>query len=316
MNVFLTGASGFVGSAVARHLILAGHRVRAALRRQERELVPGIEPVFFDDITRHDWATALVGQTQVVHCAARVHVMNEQSIDPLDEFRKINVQGTLSLARAAAKAGVKRFVFISSIKVNGDSSAIGQPFCADDQVNPVGPYGISKHEAEMQLLDLAAHGDMQVTVIRPVLVYGPGVKANFLHMMGWLNRGLPLPLGALRNKRSLLALDNLVDLISTCMVHPAAANQVFLASDGEDLTTTQLLRYTASALGKSANLIPVPAWALNASLHLLGKPGIAQRLCGTLQVDISKNRRLLGWEPPARVDDALRETARNFLEQR
>lgn len=168
----------------------------------------------------------------------------------------------------------------------------------------------------MQLLELAAHSDMQVTIIRPVLVYGPGVKANFLRMMGWLNRGLPLPLGALRNKRSLLALDNLVDLISTCMAHPAAANQIFLASDGEDLTTTQLLQYTASALGKSPRLIPVPAWALSASLHLLGKSGIAQRLCGTLQVDISKNRRVLGWEPPTRVGDALSETARNFLEQR
>jgi len=242
--------------------------------------------------------------------------MHEQAADPYVEFRRVNVEGTLQLARQAAVAGVRRFVFISSIKVNGEDTTQGIPFSPDGAREPKDAYGTSKCEAEQGLQALAAETDMEVVIIRPVLVYGPGVKANFLSMMRWLSRGIPLPFGAIHNKRSLVALDNLVDLIVTCIDHPAAANQVFLVSDGEDLSTTDLLRRMASALGKPARLLPVPAWLLEFGARLLGKQDLAQRLCGSLQVDISKTRELLGWTPPVSVDEGLRKTAQYFLEHR
>ncbi|WP_317847626.1 UDP-glucose 4-epimerase family protein [Pseudomonas sp. HTZ2] len=316
MNILLTGITGFVGRAVARRLLQDGHRLRAAVRRNSPGDFDDIEVVKFDQLEDHDWSTALERQDVVVHCAARVHVMNEQSQDPLSEFRRVNVEGTLNLARSAARVGVKRFVFISSIKVNGEGTLPGKLFFADSVVSPLDPYGISKREAEEQLLALADVSGMEVAIIRPVLVYGPGVKANFLSMMGWLERGIPLPFGAIHNKRSMVALDNLVDLISICVLHPAAANQIFLVSDGEDLSTTQLLQRTANALGRRAHLIPVPAWILILIARLFGKSAVAQRLCGSLQVDIQKTRLLLGWTPPMSVDQALSKTARNFLERR
>jgi len=239
--------------------------------------------------------------------------MHETANDPLAEFRKVNVDGTLNLARQAAAAGVRRFIFISSIKVNGEGSALGAPYLADAKPAPADPYGISKMEAEQGLRALAAETGMEVVIIRPVLVYGPGVKANFRSMMSWLNKGVPLPLGAIHNQRSLVALDNLVDLIVTCIDHPAAANQTFLVSDGEDLSTTELLRRMGAALGKPARLLPVPAFMLQAGAALLGKRDMAQRLCGSLQVDISKTRELLNWTPPVSVDQALAKTAAHFL---
>jgi len=262
-----------------------------------------------------NWLIALSGVRAVIHTAARVHVMGNFAGDTLAEFRRVNVAGTLNLARQAVDAGVRRFVFISSIKVNGEQTLPGRPYAADDVPAPVDPYGISKHEAEQGLRQLAQETGMEVVIIRPVLVYGPGVKANFYSMMRWLYKGIPLPLGAIHNQRSLVALDNLVDLIVTCVDHPAAANQTFLVSDGEDLSTTELLRRTAAALGKPARLIPVPAWVLQASARLLGKEDFAQRLCGSLQVDISKTRSLLGWSPPIIVDEALYKTAQHFLQQ-
>jgi nucleoside-diphosphate-sugar epimerase len=241
--------------------------------------------------------------------------MNDVATDPLAEFRRINVAGTLQLARQAAKAGVKRFVFISSIKVNGESTTLGQPYTAQQAPAPIDPYGVSKWEAEQQLLALATETGMEVVIIRPVLVYGPGVKANFLSMMKWLYKGVPLPLGAIHNKRSLVALDNLVDLIVTCIDHPQAANQTFLVSDGEDLSTTELLQRMSQALGKRPRLLPVPAWMLATASTVLGKKSISQRLCGSLQVDITHTRQQLDWTPPVSVDVALRKTAQHFLEQ-
>jgi nucleoside-diphosphate-sugar epimerase len=240
--------------------------------------------------------------------------MHDESSDPLAEFRKVNVEGTLNLARQAAEAGVRRFIFISSIKVNGEGTPLGSPYRADAQPQPADSYGISKMEAEQGLRALAAETGMEVVIIRPTLVYGPGVKANFLSMMRWLHKGVPLPFGAIHNQRSLVALDNLVDLIVTCIDHPAAANQTFLVSDGEDLSTTELLRRMATALGKPARLLPVPSWLLEAGASILGKKALSQRLCGSLQVDISKTRELLGWTPPLSVDAALRKTAAHFLE--
>jgi nucleoside-diphosphate-sugar epimerase len=313
MHILVTGASGFVGRALVQHLASDGrHQVRAAVRTSAsiNASGPHVEVVTVGDMTPQTiWSTALAHTDVVVHCAARVHVMNEMAPDPLAEFRRVNVDGSLNLARQALAAGVKRFVFISSIKVNGEETLPGKPFLADDAPAPADPYGVSKLEAEQALLALNREGAMEVTIVRPVLVYGPGVKANFLNMMRWLDKGAPLPLGAINvNRRSLVALDNLVDLITVCMTHPAAAGQVFLAADGEDLSTTELLRRTARALGKSTVLLPLPASWLSLAAKLLGKPGIAQRLCGSLQVDIAKNRELLGWAPPTGVDEALQKT--------
>ena len=314
MHILVTGASGFVGQALLGRLALEGqHRLRAAYRSAPaKQLLPkDVEALTIGELAAEtDWTPALKDMETVAHCAARVHVMDDTAADPLSEFRRVNVAGTLALARQAQEAGVKRFIFISSIKVNGESTEPGRPYTAEDAPAPSDPYGISKMEAEQALMALARTGGMEVVVIRPVLVYGPGVKANFLSMMRWLDKGLPLPLGGIeRNRRSLVALDNLVDLIHVCLSHPCAAGQVFLASDGEDLSTTQMLRRLGRALGKSPALLPIPAAWLKAAARLAGKPAIAQRLCGSLQIDISKNRELLGWTPPSSVDEAFRKTA-------
>lgn len=310
-SILVTGANGFVGSALLERLDTGGFSARGTVRRQANfpsNLVPvgelGPETV---------WSGVLAGQQAVVHAAARVHVMRDSASDPLSEFRRVNVEGTLNLARQAAAAGVRRFVFISSIKVNGEETAPGQLFRDDDLPHPLDPYGLSKQEAEEGLRQLAQESGMEVVIVRPPLVYGPGVKANFETMMRWLYRGLPLPLGSIRNRRSLVALDNLVDLIITCIDHPAAANQTFLVSDGEDLSTTELLQRMGAALGKPARLLPVPSALLSAGATVLGKRAVAQRLLGSLQVDMSKTQELLDWTPPVRVDDALRKTAEHFL---
>ena len=316
MRIVLTGASGFVGRCLLHELLEAEHQVTAVLRRQTDGVDPRTSVQVIDDFSRSlNWGALLNGQEVVVHCAARVHVMHDQSSDPLAEFRKVNVEGTLNLARQAAATGVRRFIFISSIKVNGEGTPVGEPYLADAQTAPADPYGISKMEAEQGLRALATETGMEVVIIRPTLVYGPGVKANFLNMMRWLHKGVPLPFGAIHNRRSLVALDNLADLIVTCIDHPAAANQTFLVSDGEDLSTTELLRRMAAALGKPARLLPVPSRLLEMGAALLGRQALSQRLCGSLQVDIGKTRELLDWTPPVSVDEALRKTAKHFLEQ-
>ena len=317
MRVFLTGASGFVGRGLLERMSL---RVDLELIAAVRRPVSGFPECVTSQVlggleADTGWRNLLDGVGVVIHCAARVHVMNDTSSDPLTEFRKVNVDGTLNLARQAAAAGVRRFIFISSIKVNGEGTVLGAPYHADAQPAPADPYGISKMDAEQGLRALADETGMEVVIIRPVLLYGPGVKANFLSMMRWLNKGVPLPFGAIHNRRSLVALDNLVDLIVTCIDHPAAANQAFLVSDGEDLSTTELLRRMGVALGKPARLLSVPSWMLEAGATMLGKKALSQRLCGSLQVDISKTRELLNWTPPVSVDEALRKTAKHFLEQ-
>jgi len=232
--------------------------------------------------------------------------MKEEVTDPLAEYRRVNVDGTLNLARYAVEAGVKRFVFISSIKVNGEQIAPGRPFTCDDTPTPKDPYAISKLEAEQGLQQIALETGMEVVIIRPPLVYGPGVKGNFASMIKLVEKGLPLPFGAIDNRRSLVGLDNLVDLIITCIDHPNAANQVFLVSDGEDLSTSGLLRRVAKAMGKPSRLIPVPAGLLQLGATVLGKKAIGQRLLGSLQVDISSTRERLDWTPPVSVDEGLR----------
>lgn len=317
-SILVTGAAGFVGSAVVRHFAgRPSQRVVAASRNPASRLPANVQSCLIGNIDRAtDWSAALAGVDAVVHCAARVHVMNERAENPLAAFRQVNVEGTLALARQAAASGVRRFVFISSIKVNGEQTAVGRPFSADDAPAPLDPYGESKWEAEQQLLALARDTAMEVVIIRPVLVYGPGVKANFHSMMRWLDKRVPLPLGAVDNRRSLVYLGNLVDLIEACIHHPAAANQVFLASDGHDLSTTQLLAQLGQALGRPARLVPVPAAWLALAARLLGKGAVAQRLLGSLQVDLGKNKRLLGWAPPVATQTALADTAKSYRESR
>lgn len=305
-RVLVTGATGFVGSALVEQLAMSSSWQPMLGLRREQEMPLYYPWVVTGDLSPDtDWYEALKGCGAVVHCAARVHIMDDPEADPLAAFRRANVQGTLRLAQQAAQMGVSRFIFISSIKVNGEQTIHDTAFTADDEPTPIDPYGISKFEAEQGLLDLTKRTSMEVVIIRPPLVYGSGVKGNFANMLKLVEKGLPLPFGAIHNKRSLVSLDNLVDFIITCIDHPAAANQVFLAGDGHDVSTTELLRGVGQAMGKPARLLPIPAGILMFSASILGKKDMAKRLLGSLQVDISKARELLGWEPPLTVEEGL-----------
>jgi nucleoside-diphosphate-sugar epimerase len=305
--ILVTGATGFVGSAVVARLASAGVETRACVRRDDVSMPDGVHTIKAGDITADaDWLEVFADVEAVVHTAARVHVMDDTTADPLAEFRRINVHGTLNLARQAAAAKVRRFVFISSVKVNGEVTRSGIPFSAGDIPAPIDHYGVSKMEAERGLRVIAEQTGLEVVIIRPPLVYGPGVKANFAALMRAVQRRRLLPLGAIYNQRSLVALDNLVDFIMVCLYHPRAANQTFLVSDGHDLSTTELASGLAQAAGVPPRLVPVPVWALQMMARLFGKAGTGQRLCGNLQVDISKASSLLGWVPPITVKEGLR----------
>jgi nucleoside-diphosphate-sugar epimerase len=305
VRILLTGATGFVGKRLAGQIDQHGvFRLTCAVRRSGWALC-GNELVVktLDAVT--DWSKALSGQDVVVHTAARAHITKDEIDDPLPEYRKVNVDGTLNLARQAAAADVRRFVFISSIGVNGNSTTNTKPFTTADTPAPAESYAQSKWEAEIGLQRLCQNADMELVIIRPSLVYGSGAPGNFGSLLRIVEKGLPLPLGAVHNKRSLVALDNLVDLIVTCIDHPGAANETFLVSDGEDLSTTQLLQGVAEAMGKPSRLIPVPAGLLQLGATLLGKKAVAQRLLGSLQVDISHTQKCLNWTPPFTVKQGL-----------
>lgn len=309
-HILLTGGTGFVGKFLSYKLSNLGYSVLAPVRDSKARLPFEVEKCPIDGITPSmDWKSLLKNVNVVIHLAARVHIMNDASSDPLAEFRKVNTDGTLNLAHQAAKAGVKRFIYLSSIKVNGEGTESGVSFSPDDEFIPNDPYGLSKYEAEQGLLALAKESSMDVVIIRPPLVYGPGVKANFASMMKWVYKRIPLPLGAIHNKRSLVGLDNLVSFIIHCIDHPKAANEIFLISDGEDVSTTELLQKVAKAFGKKALLLPVPVTLMKFAAKLLGKGDVAGRLFGSLQVDSSKARVLLGWKPVISMDDELKKTA-------
>jgi nucleoside-diphosphate-sugar epimerase len=306
MKALVTGANGFVGLAVLKQLNIMSDLQAVGSVRRTAELICTTIVEVGDMNLQTDWSLALAGVDAVIHTAARVHIMQDSVADPLTAFRAVNMYATLNLARQAATAGVKRFVFISSVKVNGDSTLVGRAFTEADAPNPQDAYAQSKYEAEQGLCQLSADTGMEMVIIRPPLVYGPGVKANFARLMHAVRRGWPLPLGAVQNLRSLVALDNLVDFIITCLTHPQAANQTFLVSDGQDLSTTELVRGMAHVAKVPARLLPVPVWALRAGALLLGNGDAVQRLCGNLQVDISKAHSLLGWVPPMSVENGLR----------
>jgi nucleoside-diphosphate-sugar epimerase len=307
MKLVLTGGRGFVGAAMSQRL---AHQPGLALMASADRRLPSGEAE--DGRNLEDWRLLLAQADAVLHLAARAHVMREQASDPLAAYRAANTAGTLHLAEQAAAAGVRRFVFASTVKVHGESSPHGQPITEAAQPAPTDPYAISKWEAEQGLAAIGARTGMEIVIIRPPLVYGPGVKANFAALMRAVARGWPLPLGAIDNRRSLVALDNLVDFLQLCLTHPAAANQTFLVSDGEDLSTTDLLRRLGQAIGRPARLLPVPATLLTATAALAGRGAAAQRLCGNLQVDITKARTLLGWTPPVSVDEGLRRAAQGM----
>ena len=313
MKVLVTGATGFVGRVLTQRLLDDGYTVRGTLLPGESpdRLTPDVLPTVVASLGPDtSWQHALTGVDTVVHLAARVHIMDDPASDPFTEFRKVNTEGTARLAAEAARCGVKRLVFISSIKVNGEET--DTPYTEDSPAQPSDPYGISKWEAEQALRQIETKTGIEVVIVRPSLVYGPGVKANFLKMMQTIQCGIPLPFASITNQRSLLYVGNLADALATCATHPAAAGKTYLVSDGEDVSTPELISQTATALGVPARLLPFPVSLMRLAGKLTGKNGAVNRLTGSLTVDSSKIRRELGWKPPFTMEEGLRETAEWF----
>src|SRR4030066_10833 len=317
-NVLVTGATGFIGSHLCADLRRRGYRVKSALHRQPDGVLPRDhigESVIVGNIdAATDWSQALVGVDSIVRLAARVHVMREHVTNPLAAYRAINTFGTAHLARSAAAAGVRRLVFVSSIKVNGETTTV-KPFTAHDQPGPMDAYATSKWEAEKALQQIGRETGLEVVIIRPPLVYGPGVKGNYLRLLRMVKCGIPMPFGSCNNKRSFVYLDNMVDLLVLCLTHAQASSQTFLVSDDEDLSTAELVTLLARTMETKPRLISMsPTW-LEAAAKLVGKPGIYERLCGSLQLDIRHTRQHLQWAPPVSAGEGIARTARWFLDR-
>lgn len=308
-KILLTGASGFLGQRIARYLENSVENQLSLAFRKKNFLAKGKHFCIGDINNSTDFSAALLGQDIVIHTAARVHIMRENLSESLPKFWMINVEGTLNLARQAVKAGVKRFIFISSIKVNGELTTGLNIFSEHDTPNPQDPYGLSKYEAEQGLLDIANGSDMEIVIIRPPLIYGPGVKGNFATLIKFVRFGFPLPLGLVDNRRSLVSLDNLVDLIVTCIDHPNARNQIFLVSDRQDVSSLELVKKIAKAFGTKSRTFPIPVALMMIAAKLIGKDVIADRLFCDLRVDSSKAEKLLEWVPIFSMDEQLKEIA-------
>ncbi|MCL0061599.1 SDR family oxidoreductase [Thermodesulfovibrionales bacterium] len=316
MNILITGANGFIGMALCRKMLSEGYQVRGAVRGAAQMLVlpSGVEGVQVGNIgSETDWSEALAGIEGVVHLAAKVHVMRESASDSLGAFREVNVEGSERLAREAAKARVKRLVYISSIKVNGEGRS--DAYTEMDRPAPQDPYAVSKWEAEEILRKVAADVGLEVVILRLPLVYGAGVRANFLRLLRLVRLGIPLPLASIKNRRSMIYLGNLVDAIITSLVHPKAAGNIFLVSDGRDLSIPELIRLMAGAIGRKARLLPFSPSLLKIMGKLTGRSAEIDRLIGSLRLDSSKIRRVLGWEPRFTVEEGIRETVRLCVRQ-
>lgn len=312
LSLLITGANGFVGQSLCAQAVQRGFAVRAALRKSG-EVLRNVEAVAVGELNNAtDWASVLSEVDIVIHLAARVHVMHEAAEDPLEEFRKVNVAGTEHLARSAAACGVKRLVFVSSIKVCGEETTSGGRYTELSKPSPQDPYGVSKWEAEQVLQRVAFETGLEVVIVRPPLVYGAGVKGNFAQMLKILSRGIPLPLASVSNLRSLVYIGNFVDALLKCSLHPAAAGQTYLVSDGVDVSTPDLLKQLGAAMGHPARLLYCPTSLLRLSGKLLGKSDQIDRLLGSLQVDSSKIRRELDWQPPYTLQEGLQLTADRY----
>jgi len=310
-KILVTGSTGFIGQRLCAVLQERGLSVREAVRNTSTVARDAVAVGAIDEQT--NWAPALKDVSVIIHLAGRAHVMHDDSADPLAAYRRVNVAGTSRLAQMAAAAGVRRLVFVSSIKVNGEATD-EQPFTEMDTPAPRDPYGISKWEAEEELKAIGRETGLEIVVVRPSLVYGSGVKGNFLSLMRLVHKGIPLPVAGCDNRRSLLGLENFVDFLATCVDHPASPGQTFVLSDGEDLSTSELIRHLASAMGRPARLFSIPPAWLQLAANLFGKSGVYQRLCGSLRVDSSHARRVLGWVPPQTVDAGLVSAVRTFLQ--
>ena len=313
MKILLTGATGFIGSVLLNYVVKAQHQVVAVSRKLNNPDLSS-DQVFIDSIgVMTDWCSSLLACDVVIHCAARAHIMSDEASDPLAAYREVNTAGTLNLAKQAADAGVKRFIFISSIKVNGESTTNSPKFLETDQLVPDDPYGLSKYEAEAGLRDIAQETDMEVVIIRPPLVYGSGVRANFLNLIKLAATKYPLPFGLIANQRSMIYVNNLADFIVKCIDHPNAANQIFLVSDGRDLSLRELLILLRKAMGRSARLLPVPEYMFRFAGVVTGKRELVDRLTGSLQVDSNKAQKLLNWRAPYTVEEGIQTTVDDFL---
>ncbi len=307
-KILITGSSGFVGRHLVQTLLADGQELICP-QRSHRQLAHCYCPTVGDIDGQTQWGNLFDEVHTVIHCAARVHVMNDTASSPIAAFRAVNVDGTLALARQAALAGVTHFIYLSSVKVNGESTPKGKPFDENSPCFAEDAYGISKLEAELALRELSETSGMAITIIRPPLIYGAGVGANFLSMLRWVKKQWPLPLGSIHNQRSFVFVKNLTHFIARCVQNPRAYQEVFFVTDGQDLSTTELLQTAARALGVPSRLLPFPSLLIRIAAILLGKKSIADRLCLSLQVNSSKARIRLDWTPPYTVQEGMAETA-------